>query len=74
MSDGKATIGALNDLHGLVATELARKIRNGEATAADFAVAAKFLKDNHIEALPSPGSPLASLVDSLPFPAVGIEH
>lgn len=74
MSDGMATDEALRGLHGLVASELARKIRSGEATAADFSAAIKFLKDNHIEAVPAPGSPLKGLVDSLPFPTVGIEH
>lgn len=35
--------------------------------AAVLSVARQFLKDNGIEALAVPGSPLKSLVDSLPF-------
>lgn len=70
----RASQEALDGLHGLVANELARKIRSGEATAADYAVAVRFLKDNHIEALPVAGSPLKALTDSLPFPTMGIEH
>jgi hypothetical protein len=70
----KASVDDLNALHGLVARELAKKIRSGEATAADYSVATKFLKDNHIEQLAVAGSPMADLISSLPFPSMGIEH
>lgn len=71
---GLASVDQLNDLHGLVANELARKIRSGEATAAEIAVATKFLKDNNVQQLAVAGSPMANLVASLPFPEMGIEH
>lgn len=54
-------------LHTSVATGLLERIQTGEATAAEFSAAIKFLKDNGIEALPVEGSPLFNLVDSLPF-------
>ena len=54
-------------LHTSVATGLLERIQTGEATAAEFSAAIKFLKDNGIEALPVEGSPLFDLVDSLPF-------
>ena len=78
MSDGKATSKELNELHGLIARELARKIRQGEATAAEYAAAIKFLKDNNVQALVTPENPLGklavALTDSLPFPSQGMEH
>jgi hypothetical protein len=56
-------------LHTTVATGLLERLQTGEATAAEFSAAIKFLKDNGIEALPVEGSPLFNLVDSLPFDA-----
>lgn len=58
---------ALEMLHAALATSLAEKIRKGEVTAADLNVARQFLKDNHIEASPEPGSPLDDLRKDLPF-------
>jgi hypothetical protein len=57
----------LETLHTAVATDLLDKIRGGDATAAELSAAIKFLKDNGIEALPTEGSALGNLVDSLPF-------
>lgn len=54
-------------LHVAVAQDLLAKIQSGEASAAELSAAIKFLKDNGIEALPTEGSPLGNLVDSLPF-------
>jgi hypothetical protein len=59
-------------LHTSVATSLLERIQSGEATAAEFSAAIKFLKDNGIEALPVDGSPLFNLVDSLPFDSEGL--
>jgi hypothetical protein len=59
-------------LHTSVATGLLERIQSGEATAAEFSAAIKFLKDNGIEALPVDGSPLFNLVDSLPFDSEGL--
>ena len=64
----KASTGALEALHGALAKSLADKIKSGEATAADMAVARQFLKDNGIDAIPTKGSPLGDLRDGLPFP------
>lgn len=63
----KATSKELDALHALVAQTLAAKLRSGEATAAEISVAVKFLKDNGIEAVVAPSSPMAALTDSLPF-------
>lgn len=64
----------LDALHGLVAESLAARLRSGEATAADFSAAIKFLKDNGIEQPAIPGSPTDKLISSLPFAAEGISH
>lgn len=69
----KATVDQLGVLHELVATFLTTRIRSGEASAADVANALKMLKDNGIEANAVPGSPLANLAASLPFPVVPAE-
>lgn len=66
----KATNDELDTLHGLVARELARKIKSGDFTAADLNVARQFLKDNGVEQAALPGTPVRSLADSLPFPDV----
>jgi hypothetical protein len=47
----KATEATLDALHGAVAQALLTRIEKGEATAADIAAAAKFLKDNGISRL-----------------------
>lgn len=51
----------LDALHAALAAELARKIASGEASAADLSVAAKFLKDNGIQAVATPGSAMDTL-------------
>lgn len=43
-----ATRNDLEGLHKLVAQELTRRISTGEATAAEFTAALKFLKDNEV--------------------------
>jgi hypothetical protein len=72
-----ASKGDLNALHALLAETMAKRLRSGEVTAADLNVARQFLKDNNIEALAVPGSPIAGLksaVDNLPFPQEGMSH
>lgn len=67
MSDIKS---ALEGLHDAVATELARRIDTGEASAADMANAIKFLKDNGINADGRKNPLLSSLAEKamrLPF-------
>jgi hypothetical protein len=66
--NSKATREALEDLHGQLAKDLTRRIKTGEATAADLSVARQFLKDNNIDSIAKPGNPLGALADSLPFP------
>ncbi len=57
----------LNELHEATAVELLERIRSGEAKPADLSVAVKFLKDNGIEAIPTDGSILQTLMSELPF-------
>lgn len=70
----KASLDALHELHALIARELVKKIKTGEATAADFNVARAFLKDNNVEQAALPGTPIRSLADSLPFPDAGYSN
>lgn len=62
----KATTDALANLHGILAADLARRIENGEASAADLAVARQFLKDNGIDADKGSNEGLNKLTDTLP--------
>ena len=57
----------LKDLHGVLAEQLLKRVKDPEAKASDLNVARQFLKDNGIEALPVDNSPLKALVDELPF-------
>ena len=57
----KATQETLSELHGVIATELTRRIADREATAADIGAAIKFLKDNHITAAIEDNSTLSDL-------------
>lgn len=58
----------LDQLHSSVAKELLQRVRSGEASASELAVAAKFLKDNGAvyDVIPTE-SPMASLLKALPF-------
>lgn len=57
----------LEKLHTAIADELVSRIKSGEATAAELAVAVKFLKDNGISAILAPDSPISNLMANLPF-------
>ena len=57
----------LKELHGVLAEELLKRVKDPEAKASDLNVARQFLKDNGIEAIPVDNSPLKALVDELPF-------
>ena len=57
----------LKELHGVLAEELLKRVKDPEAKASDLNVARQFLKDNGIEAIPTDNSPLKALVDELPF-------
>ena len=67
MSKKRATTDDLSALHAKLASQLAKKIATGDATAADMAVARQFLKDNNITAIPTPANPLGDLAGQLPF-------
>lgn len=56
----------LSKLHLGTARLLLEKVESGEATAAEVSNALKMLKDNGIEALPTPESPLGELAGKLP--------
>lgn len=66
-----APVELLNQLHQAVGNQLLERIQSGEATAAEFAQAIKFLKDNGIEAIPTNNNALmalqGSLAERLPF-------
>lgn len=67
-----ATKSELNELHALVATVLSSDLNSKDPEIRQKALgqAIKFLKDNHIEAIPEAGTPLSDLeenVTKLPF-------
>lgn len=66
-SNGMATNDELHNLHGILARAHAKRIADGTATAADLKEAREFLKDNKIQQLAVPGTPMADLAASLPF-------
>ena len=53
-------------LHTAVAEDLHARITNGEASAAELSVAVKFLKDNHIDGIPTADNALGALLDGMP--------
>lgn len=69
----KANEDLLNGLHQMVAQDLIKKIRTGEATVQELNAAIKFLKDNDITADVQFSKPLQALegevteVGELPF-------
>jgi hypothetical protein len=57
-----------DDLHNAVAQELLRRVRSGEATAAELSVAVRMLKDNNATlGVITTDNPMANLLESLPF-------
>jgi hypothetical protein len=62
---------ALQDAQRELIEDLRKMIREGTATAADRSCLRQFLKDNNVESLPVPGSPMASLLADLPFAGGG---
>lgn len=60
-----ASESLLNELHDAAATELLRRIQEGDATAADIANALKMLKDNDITCAPSKGNALDDMKKAL---------
>jgi len=70
----RASDQLLDALHGLLAQEFIDKIKAGTATAADLSAARQFLKDNGVNAVPAPGSPVNNLMETLPFTADDDQH
>ena len=61
----------IDSLHEAVTQELLLRVRGGEATASELSVAVKFLKDNgaSLDVIMAE-SPMANLLNDLPFDAV----
>jgi hypothetical protein len=57
----------LNSLHSELAAEFLRRVKSGEATAADLSAARQFLKDNNIDGIVKAGGPTHQLAKMLPF-------
>lgn len=53
-------------LHSLVTRELTQRIKSGEATTADLRAAIEWLSKNDITGVAVEGSPLSSLLGSIP--------
>lgn len=60
-----ASESSLGSLHDAVAKMLLAKIESGEASAAELAVATKFLKDNNITCIPQDDNVLGELEEKL---------
>lgn len=58
----------IDSLHDALAKDLLVRVKSGEATAQELAVAAKFLKDNNANLdVITAESPMANLLEALPF-------
>ena len=57
----------LKQLHGVLAEELLKRVKDPEAKSSDLNVASQFLRDNGIDAVPTNDSPLSKLIEELPF-------
>lgn len=64
---GPKVDAVLESLHETLAKELLDRIKTGEASAAELTAAARFLKDNGIDASFKQSEPLKDLARSLPF-------
>lgn len=64
----KATQEQLEELHGALAKELARRIKEGSATAADLSVALNLLNKSGVVSLVTPGTPANILDDAMDAP------
>jgi len=47
----KASNDLLEELHAMLAADFIKRLKSGEATAAELSVIVKFLKDNNIQAI-----------------------
>jgi hypothetical protein len=62
----KATEDQFSELHDMVTTELANRIRSGEASTADIKAAIEWLKTNDITGVQFEGNPLDKLATIMP--------
>lgn len=62
----RASESLFDELHSLLTTEIIGRIKSGEATTADLRAAIDWLKANDITGVAVSGSPLASLMASIP--------
>lgn len=62
----RASEDLFDELHALLTTELVGRIRSGEATTADLRAAIDWLAKNDITGVAVDGSPLASLMATIP--------
>lgn len=63
----KATDDQFNSLHGLVTSELIRRVSQADdCSTQDIKAAIDWLHKNNITGVATPGSPLAALLSSLP--------
>ena len=62
----RASEDLFDELHALLTTEIISRIRSGEATTADLRAAIDWLKANDITGVAVDGSPLASLMATIP--------
>lgn len=58
----------LEELHLEAIRLLLKRVKSGEATAADLAVARNILRDSNIQCLPRANPEMLQLADSIPFP------
>jgi len=56
----------LEELHLDLAKDLLKRIKSGEASPGELNAARQFLKDNGVEAVPTPENPLGELADKIP--------
>lgn len=59
------TMDLLKELHKALAEQLLERVKSGECAAADFAAAAKFLKDNSVTVDPGTDKTLGELEEKL---------
>ena len=62
----KASEDQFCELHDMVTTELANRIRSGEASTADIKAAIEWLKTNDITGVQFDGNPLDKLASVMP--------
>jgi|TARA_X000001382_G_scaffold77633_1_gene54373 hypothetical protein len=62
----RANEDLFDELHSLLTNELVGRIKSGEASTADLRAAIDWLAKNDITGLPVSGSPLASLMGTIP--------